>query len=59
MRWVCRVAATMQAGALVPDEVVNRWWRSGLAEPDARNGFILDGYPRTLEQAEHLMRLAG
>ena len=49
-----RVAATMQAGALVRDEVVNRLVEERLAQPDAQTGFILDGYPRTREQAEHL-----
>ena len=49
-----RVAATMHAGTLVRDEVVNRLVEERLAEPDAQAGFILDGYPRTREQAEHL-----
>lgn len=50
-----RVEATMQAGTLVRDEVVNRLVERRLAEPDARAGFILDGYPRTREQAQHLI----
>ena len=50
------VVATMQSGALVPDEVVNRIVEERLSLPDAANGFILDGYPRTLAQAEHLSR---
>ncbi|MGO4884837.1 MAG: adenylate kinase family protein [Bryobacteraceae bacterium] len=50
-----RVAATMQKGTLVRDDVVNHLVEERLAEPDARNGFILDGYPRTREQAEHLI----
>jgi adenylate kinase len=49
-----RVAATMQTGALVRDEVVDQLVERRLAEPDAQAGFILDGYPRTREQAEHL-----
>jgi adenylate kinase len=49
-----RVAATMHAGGLVRDEVVNELVEERLAEPDARSGFILDGYPRTRTQAEHL-----
>ena len=49
-----RVAATMQSGALVRDEVVDRLVERRLAEPDAQAGFILDGYPRTREQAERL-----
>jgi adenylate kinase len=49
-----KVAATMQSGALVRDEVVNQLVQERLAQPDAQAGFILDGYPRTREQAEHL-----
>jgi adenylate kinase len=49
-----RLAATMHSGALVSDELVNRMVEERLALPDAVNGFILDGYPRTLAQAEHL-----
>ena len=49
-----KVAATMQTGALVRDEVVNQLVEERLAAPDARAGFILDGYPRTRAQAEHL-----
>ena len=48
------VVATMQSGALVSDEVVNRIVAARLSEPDAAKGFILDGYPRTVAQAEHL-----
>jgi adenylate kinase len=50
------VVATMHSGALVPDEVVNRIVEERLSLPDAAGGFILDGYPRTLDQAEHLSR---
>src|SRR5450432_838812 len=50
-----RVAATMQAGTLVRDEVVDELVEKRLAEPDAQAGFILDGYPRTREQAERLV----
>lgn len=48
------MVATMQSGALVPDEVVNRMVEERVTEPDAAKGFILDGYPRTMAQAEHL-----
>jgi adenylate kinase len=51
---VSSVAATMQAGALVSDDVVNRMVETRLAEADAAKGFVLDGYPRTLAQARHL-----
>jgi adenylate kinase len=45
---------SMEAGALVPDEVVIGVVRDRLAEADAQDGFLLDGFPRTIEQAEHL-----
>ncbi len=48
------VVTTMQSGALVSDEVVNRMVEERLSRPDAEPGFILDGYPRTLPQAGHL-----
>ena len=44
----------MSAGELVPDEVVIGVVRDRLAEPDAAQGFLLDGFPRTIEQAERL-----
>jgi adenylate kinase len=46
--------AKMQSGLLVSDELVNRMVRERLSEPDAAKGFVLDGYPRTCAQAEHL-----
>ena len=49
-----RANAIMEAGALVPDEVVVGIVNERISEPDARNGFILDGFPRTLKQAEEL-----
>jgi adenylate kinase len=48
------LVATMQSGALVSDEVVNRMVQDRLSEPDAAGGFVLDGYPRTRLQADHL-----
>ena len=48
------VVATMQSGALVSDDVVNQMVEERLSLPDASKGFVLDGYPRTLAQAEHL-----
>ena len=50
------VASTMHSGALVSDGVVNQLVEDRLSQPDARKGFILDGYPRTREQAGHLCR---
>jgi adenylate kinase len=44
----------MDAGELVPDEVVIGLVRERLSQPDAENGFILDGFPRTVVQAEAL-----
>jgi adenylate kinase len=48
------VVASMHAGALVQDDVVNLMVKERLSQADAVNGFILDGYPRTLDQAGHL-----
>ena len=50
------VAATLHSGALVSDDLVNRMVEERLSRDDARKGFVLDGYPRTLAQAEHLTR---
>lgn len=44
----------MEGGHLVPDEVVIGVVRDRLAEPDAAEGFLLDGFPRTVRQAEEL-----
>ncbi|MGP9539716.1 adenylate kinase [Brachybacterium sp. AOP43-C2-M15] len=44
----------MDKGEYVPDSVTNDMVRSRLAEDDARGGFLLDGYPRTLDQVEAL-----
>ena len=52
------VSGRMRAGTLVSDEVVNRLVEERISEPDANKGFILDGYPRTVDQAEEMMRLA-
>lgn len=47
----------METGALVPDDVMIGLIAERLREPDAAGGFILDGFPRTLGQAEALERL--
>ena len=44
----------MDAGALVPDEVIIGVITERLAQPDCANGYILDGVPRTLAQADAL-----
>nr|WP_233496059.1 adenylate kinase [Geodermatophilus sp. TF02-6] len=44
----------MDAGELVPDEITVSMVRDRLAEPDAKVGFLLDGFPRTIPQAERL-----
>ena len=47
----------MDAGGLVPDDVIVGMMRGRLAEDDCKNGFILDGFPRTVPQAEALTAL--
>lgn len=44
----------IDAGELVPAEITNNMVRERLAEPDAANGFLLDGFPRSVEQAKEL-----
>jgi adenylate kinase len=46
--------SVMNTGKLVPDDLVNEMVAERLAEPDTTRGYILDGYPRTLAQAEWL-----
>ncbi len=52
-----RAKADMDAGRLVSDELVLEIIKRRLEKDDARNGFILDGYPRNSSQAEDLARL--
>ena len=47
----------MDAGALVPDDVIVGIVKERLAQPDCANGFILDGMPRTIVQAEALEKM--
>lgn len=48
----------MDAGQLVPDAVIIDIVKERLAQPDCRNGYILDGFPRTVPQAEALDTIA-
>ena len=48
----------MDAGELVPDSVVVAMVKERLAEPDCANGYLLDGFPRTVEQAKALDEIA-
>ncbi len=48
------VQGYMERGGLVPDALVDRIIRDRLAREDCRDGFILDGYPRTIQQAQFL-----
>ena len=47
-----KAKAAMDAGDLVSDDIVIGILKDRIAEPDAQNGFILDGFPRTVPQAE-------
>ncbi|WP_433727850.1 adenylate kinase [Nocardia sp. CA-129566] len=47
----------INAGDLVPSDVTNRMVEARVAEPDAANGFVLDGYPRTVDQADALEKI--
>jgi adenylate kinase len=49
-----RAKAYMDAGEFVPDAVTNPMVKARLEAPDAQNGFLLDGYPRTIDQAYYL-----
>ena len=49
-----RAKSYMESGALVPDDVVIGIIKERLAQDDCKNGFILDGFPRTVPQAEAL-----
>jgi len=49
-----KVIDFVNRGELVPDEIVTRILREEISKPTSRNGFILDGYPRTIKQAKAL-----
>ncbi len=50
-----QVQAIMASGALVPDEVIIKLVKQRILEQDCQQGFLLDGFPRTLPQAQALM----
>ncbi|KQV42570.1 MULTISPECIES: adenylate kinase [unclassified Rhizobium] len=52
-----RAKAVMDAGQLVSDEIVNEIVSDRIDHPDCANGFILDGYPRTVPQAVALAKM--
>jgi adenylate kinase len=52
-----RVKGYLDAGQLVPDELTNELVRERLAEPDAQAGFVLDGFPRNVSQADLLKQI--
>ena len=53
-----RVKAVMDSGALVSDEIIIDLVKERIVEPDCANGFLFDGFPRTIPQAE-AMQAAG
>ncbi|MBX9877976.1 MAG: adenylate kinase [Candidatus Obscuribacterales bacterium] len=48
------IKSYIEKGQLAPDDLINKMIAQELSKPDYKNGFILDGYPRTVEQAEFL-----
>lgn len=53
-----KVKAIIDSGALVGDDITVELIRDRLAQSDAKKGFILDGFPRTINQAEQLEKIA-
>jgi adenylate kinase len=52
-----KVESILKSGELVPDDVTIDLVKSRLSQPDAENGFILDGFPRTTAQADKLLEI--
>ncbi len=53
-----KIASYVLSGKLVPDEITIQVLKKRLAKKDCKNGFILDGYPRTIQQAEALEKIS-
>jgi adenylate kinase len=53
-----KVSSILASGGLVPDEVTIELVRDRIKAPDCRNGYILDGFPRTMVQAESWEKIA-
>lgn len=51
-----KAQAIMEAGALVPDDLMIDLVKERITQPDCQKGFLLDGFPRTLAQAESLKK---
>ena len=47
----------MDAGELVPDDLVLKMVEERMAQPDCKDGLVLDGFPRTLHQAEEIEKV--
>ncbi len=52
-----QVKSILASGGLVPDSITIKMVRNRIAEPDCANGFILDGFPRTIPQADALAEM--
>jgi adenylate kinase len=52
-----RIAGFVQKGLLVPDSIVVEALKKRISEPDSKRGVVLDGYPRTIDQAKALEKI--
>lgn len=53
-----KIKGVMKKGELLPSDIVNQIAKERLEKPDCANGFVIDGYPRELEEAEFLDSIA-